>query len=90
MKEGQLFELHIIFGVNEFVSGPVRSTDGKIGKYNPWSHDKYFHSHLNFLEVCKDRPFDSPTLFFAECGKDGNDTCWCVPVIPQKHESGMF
>uniref|UniRef100_A0A0E0E8T9 Thyroglobulin type-1 domain-containing protein n=1 Tax=Oryza meridionalis TaxID=40149 RepID=A0A0E0E8T9_9ORYZ len=63
-------------GVNELVSGPVRSLGEKVGDYNPWT-------------LCKARLYDPPTLFFAECGKDGADTCWCVPVIPQKPEAGQ-
>ncbi|OQU75801.1 hypothetical protein SORBI_3010G032800 [Sorghum bicolor] len=84
--EGRLFELHIIFGFNEFVSGPVHSKE-KVGAYNPWTPDKYSHTHINFLAICKDRPYDPPTIFFAECGKDGADTCWCVPIIPQQPKS---
>uniref|UniRef100_A0A0D9YKA5 Uncharacterized protein n=1 Tax=Oryza glumipatula TaxID=40148 RepID=A0A0D9YKA5_9ORYZ len=83
------FELHIIFGVNELVSGPVPSMGEKVGDYNPWTRYKYYHTHINFLAVCKARPYDPPTLFFAECGKDGADTCWCFPVTPYKSESGQ-
>lgn len=90
MKEDHPFELHFICGVNELVSGPVRSLGEKVGDYNPWTRDKYYHTHINFLAVCKARLYDPPTLFFAECGKDGADTCWCVPVIPQKPEAGML
>ncbi|EAZ39024.1 hypothetical protein OsJ_23445 [Oryza sativa Japonica Group] len=88
-KEDHPFELHFICGVNELVSGPVRSLGEKVGDYNPWTRDKYYHTHINFLAVCKARLYDPPTLFFAECGKDGADTCWCVPVIPQKPEAGQ-
>uniref|UniRef100_A0A0E0E8T8 Thyroglobulin type-1 domain-containing protein n=1 Tax=Oryza meridionalis TaxID=40149 RepID=A0A0E0E8T8_9ORYZ len=73
---GSPVELHFISGVNELVSGPVRSLGEKVGDYNPWT-------------LCKARLYDPPTLFFAECGKDGADTCWCVPVIPQKPEAGQ-
>ncbi|KAF0923464.1 hypothetical protein E2562_006355 [Oryza meyeriana var. granulata] len=87
--EDRPFVLHIICGVNELVSGPVPSMGEKVGDYNPWTYSKYYHTHINFLAVCKARPYDPPTLFFAECGKDGADTCWCVPVIPQKPEAGQ-
>ncbi|XP_037466947.1 uncharacterized protein LOC119338829 [Triticum dicoccoides] len=85
--EGHLFELHIICAVNEFVSGPVPSEGENVRDYNPWTFQKYYHTHINFLAVSKARPYDPPTLFFAECGKHGADTCWCVPVIPQKPEA---
>ncbi|XP_044431955.1 uncharacterized protein [Triticum aestivum] len=88
--EGHLFELHIICAVNEFVSGPVPSEGENVRDYNPWTFQKYYHTHINFLAVSKARPYDPPTLFFAECGKHGADTCWCVPVIPQKPEAGML
>jgi hypothetical protein len=65
--------------------------DGKVvGGYNPWTPHKYYHTHINFLAVCEGHPYDPPRLFFAECGKDGDDTCWCIPVTPQKSDAGMF
>jgi hypothetical protein len=64
--------------------------DGKVGDYNPWAPDKYYHTHINFLAICKGSPYDPPTIFFAECGKDGAATSWCVPVIPQKPKAGTL
>jgi hypothetical protein len=91
LKEDRPFRLHIICGANEFVSGPELSMDGKVvGGYNPWTPHKYYHTHINFLAVCEGHPYDPPRLFFAECGKDGDDTCWCIPVTPQKSDAGMF
>ncbi|KAF8776034.1 hypothetical protein HU200_003952 [Digitaria exilis] len=66
------------------------SMDGEVGGYNPWTRDKYYHTHINFLAVCEGHPHDPPRLFFAECGKDGDDTCWCIPTAPQKPDAGMF
>lgn len=77
LKEGHLFELHIICGVNEFVSGPVPSEGEDVRDYNPWTFGKYYHTHINFLAMCKARPYDPPTLFFAECGKHGADMLVC-------------
>ncbi|CAN6215203.1 unnamed protein product [Urochloa humidicola] len=85
--EDHPFTLHIICGVNEFVSGPVPSNGEEIGEYNPWTPYKYRHTHINFLAVCKGRSCDPPSLFFAECGKDGASTCWCVPVTPQEPDA---
>ncbi|RLM73852.1 hypothetical protein C2845_PM15G04680 [Panicum miliaceum] len=85
--EDRPFRLHIICSANEFVSGPVPSIGEEVGEYNPWTPHKYYHSHINFLAVCKGRPCDPPTLFFAECGKDGDDTCWCVPVTRQEPDA---
>ncbi|CAL5050737.1 unnamed protein product [Urochloa decumbens] len=59
----------------------------KPGDYNPWTPDKYYHTHINFLAVSEGHPDDPPRLFFAECGKDGADTCWCIPVTPQKPDA---
>ncbi|KAF8732791.1 hypothetical protein HU200_015130 [Digitaria exilis] len=86
-KEDRPFRLHIICGANEFVSGPEPSMDGEVGGYNPWTRDKYYHTHINFLAVCEGHPHDPPRLFFAECGKDGDDTCWCIPTAPQKPDA---
>ncbi|CAL5045635.1 unnamed protein product [Urochloa decumbens] len=86
-QEDRPFRLHIICGANEFVSGPESCFGEKPGDYNPWTPHKYYHTHINFLAVSEGHPDDPPRLFFAECGKDGADTCWCVPVIPQKPDA---
>ncbi|CAL5044748.1 unnamed protein product [Urochloa decumbens] len=86
-QEDRPFRLHIICGVNEFVSGPESCFGEKPGDYNPWTPDKYYHTHINFLAVSEGHPDDPPRLFFAECGKDGADTCWCIPVTPQKPDA---
>ncbi|CAN6223678.1 unnamed protein product [Urochloa humidicola] len=79
--------LHIICGANEFVSGPEPCFDEKVGDYNPWTPHKYYHTHINFVAVSEGYTCDPPKLFFAECGKDGVDTCWCIPVTPQKPDA---
>ncbi|CAN6166384.1 unnamed protein product [Urochloa humidicola] len=84
-QEDHPFKLHIICGANEFVSGPEPCFD--VGDYNPWTPYKYCHTHINFLAVSEGYLYDPPRLFFAECGKDGADTCWCIPVTPQKPDA---
>ncbi|CAN6179634.1 unnamed protein product [Urochloa humidicola] len=84
-QEDHPFKLHIICGANEFVSGPEPCFD--VGDYNPWAPYKYCHTHINFLAVSEGYLYDPPRLFFAECGKDGADTCWCIPVTPQKPDA---
>ncbi|TVU12895.1 hypothetical protein EJB05_46561, partial [Eragrostis curvula] len=82
-NEGQEFKynVHVICGVNEFVSGPDFSLDPEVRGYNPWTPFKYHHSHINFLATCAG---SKPTLFFVECGNHETDKSWCIPVEPPR------
>ncbi|TVU12873.1 hypothetical protein EJB05_46539, partial [Eragrostis curvula] len=82
-NEGQEFKynVHVICGINEFVSGPDFSLDPEVRGYNPWTPFKYHHSHINFLATCAG---SKPTLFFAECGNHETDKSWCIPLEPPR------
>uniref|UniRef100_A0A0D9WL40 Uncharacterized protein n=1 Tax=Leersia perrieri TaxID=77586 RepID=A0A0D9WL40_9ORYZ len=73
------YNVHVICGVNELVSGPQFSTDREVRSYNPSSPHKYHHSHVNFLAKCEDS--EESVLFFAECGNHNTES-WCIPVGP--------
>ncbi|KAG2595675.1 hypothetical protein PVAP13_5KG090100, partial [Panicum virgatum] len=65
----QTFELHMICGVNDCVSGPVGSCH------------IFYHSHVNFVASTEfPRGSASSVLFFAEISTDGNDKSFCCPV----------
>jgi hypothetical protein len=69
------FELHMICGVNDRVSGPIY--------YLP--DDDYHHSHVNFMATPKSPcGGGDPTLFFAEISNGYKDTSFCCRVpLPQ-------
>ncbi|KAK3128339.1 hypothetical protein QOZ80_6BG0460260 [Eleusine coracana subsp. coracana] len=74
----QRYELHIICGVNELVSGPELC----LGMFSNPRTFIFHHSHINFLATCEGGP---PTLFFAECcNHDADDSSWCVPILPHR------
>jgi hypothetical protein len=76
------YTLHVICGLNEFVSGP-ESNLHVYGDYNrcPFATAIYLHSHINFLAT---RKGEHATLFFAECENHGTGA-WCVPLsLPQR------
>ncbi|KAF7063248.1 hypothetical protein CFC21_069773 [Triticum aestivum] len=72
------YQLHVVCGVNEYVSGPDKSD-------TPVEDDRYHHTHANFLvtrnvgSVCS-----GPVLFFAELSNknNGDQDCQllCCPV----------
>uniref|UniRef100_A0A0E0D6J2 Uncharacterized protein n=1 Tax=Oryza meridionalis TaxID=40149 RepID=A0A0E0D6J2_9ORYZ len=78
------YELHVICGMNNLVSGPVYCTDDDIVSYTPLI---YFRCHVNFLAR---RRHSDPSaiagdgalqLFFAECGNYRlNHDGICCPV----------
>uniref|UniRef100_A0A0E0L5Z0 Uncharacterized protein n=1 Tax=Oryza punctata TaxID=4537 RepID=A0A0E0L5Z0_ORYPU len=78
------YELHVICGMNNCVSGPVYCTDDDIGSLTPLV---YFRCHVNFLAR---RRHSDPSaiagegaliLFFAECGNYRlNHDGICCPV----------
>ncbi|KAK3131502.1 hypothetical protein QOZ80_6AG0507290 [Eleusine coracana subsp. coracana] len=82
------YSVHVICGVNEFVSGPEFCTDEEGRGYNPWTPYKFHHAHINFLASCAGS--SKPTLFFAECSNHGTDKSWCVPVEPLHPCSNMY
>ncbi|CAM0957958.1 unnamed protein product [Alopecurus aequalis] len=73
------YELHVICGVNEYVSGPadIPSNDSRVHLF-PY---RYNRSHINFLAA---NSGGAPVLFFAECHNynDGEEeeVPLCVPV----------
>ena len=78
-QNNETYELHVICGVNEEVSGPaeIPSTDNSTHLL-PY---RYNRSHINFLAT---NSGGAPVLFFAECHNynDGEEeeVPLCVPV----------
>uniref|UniRef100_A0A0A9EAQ7 Uncharacterized protein n=1 Tax=Arundo donax TaxID=35708 RepID=A0A0A9EAQ7_ARUDO len=77
------YELHVVCGVNEQVSGPVHCPES--GTCPP---EKFYRSHVNFLATLKDtnsQAAGGSVLFFAEVSND--DECeaetrsFCCPVL---------
>uniref|UniRef100_A0A0E0L718 Uncharacterized protein n=1 Tax=Oryza punctata TaxID=4537 RepID=A0A0E0L718_ORYPU len=83
------YNIHVICGVNELVSGPEYSTDPEIKGYNPWTPFKFHHSHINFLANCDESEGAGlqRTLFVAECSNHDTDTAWCIPVDPPRPQA---
>jgi hypothetical protein len=77
------FDLHIICGVNELVSGPKFCSN--FLAHLPF---KYQYSHINFLATLDDA--QPPKLFFAECNLDDRNDTWCVPVDWSRSVGGML
>ncbi|BAH93263.1 uncharacterized protein [Oryza sativa Japonica Group] len=78
------YELHVICGMNNCVSGPVYCTDDDIVSYTPLI---YFRCHVNFLARRRDSDPSAIAgegalqLFFAECGNYRlNHDGICCPV----------
>ena len=77
--QDQTFELHMICGVNDCVSGPVGSCH------------IFYHSHVNFVASTEfPRGSASSVLFFAEISTDGNDKSFCCPVSLPPPCAGML
>ncbi|KQK03906.1 hypothetical protein BRADI_2g10580v3 [Brachypodium distachyon] len=74
-EPGNAYELHVICGVNEFISGPdYDSTDSEDVEIY-----RYHRSHFNFLATS--RSGGAPVLFFAECSNyDDQQPPLCRPV----------
>ncbi|KAM0833667.1 hypothetical protein ACQ4PT_064120 [Festuca glaucescens] len=82
------YQLHVVCGVNESVSGPDNSAETTMKRDDTDDEfdDYYHHTRANFLatrnvgSVCS-----VPVLFFAELSNDGDDDqLLCCPVdIPQ-------
>ncbi|KAL6905575.1 hypothetical protein ACP4OV_003176 [Aristida adscensionis] len=86
MSNGEpTYEIHGIYGVNKYVSGPVDCPES-----SECPPVKYYHSHVNFLATPKAtdcHAAGAPVLFFAEIsneeeGEVGSQSFCCPVWIP--------
>ncbi|VAI26889.1 unnamed protein product [Triticum turgidum subsp. durum] len=84
--EQACYQLHVVCGVNTYVSGPDESMHSIMmqKKKDPVENDYYHHSHANFLVTRNVGSVGSvPVLFFAELSNKNDDQdsqLLCCPV----------
>ncbi|KAM3271677.1 hypothetical protein ACQJBY_042091 [Aegilops geniculata] len=85
-EEQACYQLHVVCGVNTYVSGPDKSMHSIMmqKKKDPVEEDYYHHTHANFLVTRNVGSVGSvPVLFFAELSNKNDDQdsqLLCCPV----------
>ncbi|XP_044379327.1 uncharacterized protein [Triticum aestivum] len=85
-EEQACYQLHVVCGVNTYVSGPDESMHSIMmqKKKDPVEEDYYHHTHANFLVTRNVGSVGSvPVLFFAELSNKNDDQdsqLLCCPV----------